>query len=45
MGESSKAEYLLALLSSLEGILPDEGYEVALGAGVSAASRCLSEAT
>ena len=25
MGESSKAEYLLALLSSLEGILPDAG--------------------
>ena len=45
MGESSKAEYLLALLSSLEGILPEQGYEVALGAGVSAASRCLSEAT
>ena len=45
MGESSKAEYLLALLSSLEGILPDEGYEVALGAAVSAASRYLSEAT
>ena len=44
MGESSKAEYLLALLSSLEGILPDEGYEVALGAAVSAASRRLSEA-
>ena len=45
MGESSKAEYLLALLSSLEGILPDEGYEVAQGAAVSAASRHLSEAT
>ena len=45
MGESSKAEYLLALLSSLEGILPDQGYEVAQGAGVSAASRRLSEAT
>lgn len=44
MGESSKAEYLLALLSSLEGILPDEGYEVAQGAGVSAASRHLAEA-
>lgn len=43
MGESSKAEYLLALLSSLEGILPDEGYEVAQGAAVSAASRHLSE--
>ena len=45
MGESSKAEYLLALLSSLEGILPDEGYEVAQGTAVSAASRRLSEAT
>ncbi len=45
MGESSKAEYLLALLSGLEGILPDEGYEVAQGAAVSAASRYLSEAT
>ena len=45
MGESSKAEYLLALLSSLEGILPDEGYEVAQGAAVSAANRRLSEAT
>ena len=45
MGESSKTEYLLALLSSLEGILPDEGYEVAQGAAVSAASRYLSEAT
>ena len=45
MGESSKAEYLLALLSGLEGILPDEGYEVAQGAAVSAASRYLSEVT
>ncbi len=45
MGESSKAEYILALLSSLEGILPDEGYEVAQGAAVSAASRYLSNAT
>lgn len=45
MGESSKAEYLLALLSGLEGILPDEGYEVAQGAAVSAASRHLAEAT
>lgn len=43
MGESSKAEYLLALLSGLEGILPDEGYEVAQGAAVSAASRYLTE--
>lgn len=43
MGESSKAEYLLALLAGLEGILPDEGYEVAQGAAVSAASRHLAE--
>ena len=43
MGESSKGEYLLALLSGLEGILPDEGYEVAHGAAVSAASRYLTE--
>ncbi len=38
MGESSKAEYVLALLSALETVLPEFGYEVAGGAGVSAAS-------
>ena len=43
MGESSKAEYLLALLSGLEGILPQQGYEVARGAAAAAASRHLSE--
>ncbi len=43
MGESSKGEYLLALLSALESILPDEGYEVAQGAAVSAASKYLAE--
>ena len=37
MGESSKAEYVLALLSALETALPEFGYEVASGAGVSAA--------
>lgn len=42
MGESSKAEYVLALLAALERILPEEGYEVAQGAAVSAASRSLS---
>jgi alanine-glyoxylate transaminase/serine-glyoxylate transaminase/serine-pyruvate transaminase len=42
MGESSKVEYLLALLSALESILPEQGYEVAQGAGVSAASKSLS---
>ncbi|MCY4580296.1 MAG: alanine--glyoxylate aminotransferase family protein [Chloroflexi bacterium] len=38
MGESSKAEYVLALLSALENVLPKEGYEVARGSGVAAAS-------
>ena len=38
MGESSKSEYVLALLSALESVLPEFGYEVAAGAGVSAAS-------
>ncbi len=37
MGESSKAEYVLALLSALENVLPEEGYEVARGSGVAAA--------
>ena len=38
MGESSKAEYVLALLSALESVLPEAGFEVATGAGVGAAS-------
>lgn len=38
MGESSKSEYVLALLSALENILPELGFEVATGSGVSAAS-------
>ena len=42
MGESSKAEYVLALLAALESILPDAGYEVAQGAGVAAASASLA---
>ena len=44
MGESSKAEYVLALLSALETVLPEFGYEVAAGAGVSAASSELKSA-
>ena len=44
MGESSKAENVLALLAALESILPALGYEVPRGAGVSAASRSLSTA-
>lgn len=42
MGESSQAEYVLALLSALERILPDQGYEVPRGAGVGAASTALA---
>jgi alanine-glyoxylate transaminase/serine-glyoxylate transaminase/serine-pyruvate transaminase len=44
MGESSKAENVLALLAALESILPGVGYEAPQGAGVSAASRSLSGA-
>ena len=39
MGESSTRANVLHLLSALEHILPQEGYEVAVGAGVSAASK------
>ena len=42
MGESSRAEYVLALLAALEEILPGAGYEVPFGAGVGAASRSLA---
>ena len=44
MGESSKAEYVLALLSALETVLPEAGYEVPSGAGVAAASAALTNA-
>lgn len=43
MGESSKKEYVLMLLSAMESILPRAGYEVAMGEAVSAASRVYSE--
>ena len=42
MGESSKPEYVFALLAALEKILPEVGYEVPQGAGVGAASRTLA---
>lgn len=42
MGESSKAQYVMAVLSALEEILSRLGYEVPYGAGVAAASRSLS---
>ena len=39
MGESSKSEYVLKLLSALEEILPKEGFEIASHIGVEAASK------
>ncbi len=42
MGESSRADYVLLVLSALESILPTVGYETASGAAVSAASKALS---
>ena len=42
MGESSRAHNVLTFLSALERILPEEGYEVAIGAGVSGAQRVLT---
>ncbi len=43
MGDSSRPEYVLAVLSALEGILPRVGFEVASGAAVAAASDALAE--
>lgn len=43
MGESCQPQYVLALLAGLERVLPQHGFEVAAGAGVSAASRALTE--
>jgi alanine-glyoxylate transaminase/serine-glyoxylate transaminase/serine-pyruvate transaminase len=42
MGESSTVPNVLALLSALETILPESGFEVAGGAGVAAASKSLA---
>ena len=42
MGESSRPEYVLALLSALEEVLPRNGFEVARGAGTAAASSLLA---
>ena len=41
MGESCRPEYVLALLSALEEILPRVGFEVAPGAGVASASKAM----
>ena len=42
MGESSTSSNVLSLLSSLEALLPQFGYEIAAGAGVAAASQSLA---
>lgn len=42
MGESSKAENVITLLSALEKILPEVGFEVGKGAGVKAAEDSLA---
>jgi alanine-glyoxylate transaminase/serine-glyoxylate transaminase/serine-pyruvate transaminase len=42
MGESSKPEYVLALLAALEEVLPRLGFEVAQGASVASASKALA---
>ena len=44
MGESSKPEHVLALLSALESIFERVGYEVPHGAGVGAASKAFAGA-
>ena len=41
MGESSSEQNVFAVLSALERILPGQGYEVAIGAGVAAAQKTL----
>ena len=42
MGESSRAENVMLILSALEKLLPVAGYEVAPGMGVAAASKFLA---
>ena len=42
MGDSSRESNVLALLSALERILLEEGYEVALGSGLAGAQRSLA---
>jgi len=42
MGDSSRESNVLAFLSALERILPEEGFEVAQGSGVADAQRALA---
>ena len=44
MGDNSRAANVLTLLSALERVLPREGFEVANGAGVTAAQKVFAEA-
>ena len=44
MGGSAEESNVLALLSAMERILPEEGYEVAYGAGVAAAQQAFAAA-
>ena len=44
MGDSSKAQYVFALLSALEEILPRVGFETPRGVGVASASESLASA-
>ena len=44
MGGSAEESNVLGLLSALERILPEEGYEVAYGAGVAAAQQAFAAA-
>ena len=43
MGESAKETNVFALLSALEMLLPEFGYEVASGASMAAAQRALAD--
>ena len=43
MGESSKPGNIFALLSALEKILPNLGYEIVQGSGVAGASAFLAK--
>ena len=42
MGEASTSGNVMCLLSALEEILPSEGFELPVGAGVAAASKALT---
>ena len=43
MGENATASSVLTILSALEDLLPENGYEIGRGEGVAAAQRALAE--